>query len=190
MNRMLILSCLFLAIFSSNAASIVAPEGLSYRIDKYLFDANQDPVVLRRDRAVYVRAIGNGNEALIEWRVSNIPAPSLQDLDTVSNSIAVLSAPTSSLKRVNGKYELKTPSELAAEAAASPEGIRKSKQDAVKASLRAELTSAGFTNVSYTLDEVQAWLDTATLATGPEKKINKLISQLTALSQPSIKITP
>ncbi len=175
---------------SSRAQLLTGGDGLRHQIDKYLLDNGRDPETTRRSGAVMVRKRSADSETLDTWNVPGVPVPTAVLLDTPSNSLAVLVASPDRIKQEGGKWRLKTPSELAAEAAASPEGIRKSKQDAVKASLRAELTSAGFTNVSYTLDEVQAWLDTATLAAGPEKKINKLISQLTALSQPSIKITP
>ena len=171
----------------SVAQGLQGPRGLSQQVDKYLLDQGQDPVALRLAQKVIVRTTDSG-EALAVWDIS-LPMPAFTNLDSVSDSFAVLAAPTSRLKRVNGKLALKTQAEVDAEAAASPEGIRKTKRNSVRAQLRTELTAAGFTNAVYTLDDVQVWLETATLAAGPEKKINKLITQLQSLSLPTTPVS-
>ena len=175
-----------LALVVSLPLSLLALEGdstLGVRVHKYLLDNDQNADHLFRSEDVSIEGVGAGQYVLRNWKVAGLAAPTEATLDTAAEASAVVRAPPNQRKKVNGKWVLKTQGEIDSEFAASPEGVLKAKRVAVRTSLVSELTSAGFTNAPpFTTDDIQVWMETATLQANVEKKINRLLSRYQALT--------
>lgn len=186
--RAFILSLFLVSVSAASGQSLlVGQDGLRHQIHKYLLDNDKDAATLYQNRDVVIRKV-DGGEALVQWSVPGVAVPSASDLDTIANSTAIVTAPSASIKRVSGKWQLKTQTELDAEYAASPAGVLKGKRAVVRASLTNELRTAGFTNAVFTTDDVYKWLDTAAINAAAEKKILRWLSQYETLYRSPVRI--
>jgi hypothetical protein len=138
---------------------------------------------LYRSGAVVVREQPDGSECVKKWDAA-VPLPAFDELPPLAEARLVLDTPAHDRVFENGKWRVKTP----AERSQIPSSKRAVKREAARTALVAELQSAGFTNATFSVDDVRDWVDVATLNAAQEKRVTRLLDKFVTLSREPLDI--
>lgn len=180
MKRLLVLLMLASPIAAEPPCLLEGPEGLGVRVAKYLLDAGVDPATVYRSGDVVVRRMSSGMECVTKWGIAAPVLPAFDQLPSFAESRQVLDTPSHDRVFDAGKWRVKTP----AEQGQSPEGRRAAKRVAARDALVASLRSAGFTNATFSVDDVQEWLETASMPANQEKQVLRRLDKFQTLARP------